>query len=505
MKSWKIINQQFNANLFPYALHMNAVGGLFSKTCGRPAAADNFVELRNDGELTQGWHWDEYHKAGKFILERLKDPAYAKRVLNNTNKYIDQFFDFAEKIGHYDLRIKSNGELCNYLVEFKHLFETVSSWGALISIVEYEHELLSKEVKTILAEKLKKLRLHGSAPELFQLLTTNVHKTYVVKERDELLRIALEIQKNKQWAALFKKEFNIIITELKTIPLLEKLLTTHASKYKWLSFGFEGPLLELGDTVQSVIGLLRRDPLGLKDEIRKNEKFIANEQRKWQKKLTLNSNEEHLVWVARELGFSKAYRKDIEYHGNYAYHLILTEIARRFYFTPHQAHYLSVEELIEILKESKKVDFNMLQERITLSVYACENLKGRILTGNEAQVYRDHLEKESVKHNIQELSGQCACPGKVRGKVKVIMDQKDYGKFYAHDILVTYATNPNMVPLMKIAKAIITDVGGITCHAAIVSRELNVPCVIGTKIATKVFKDGDELEIDAAKGMVAKI
>jgi len=96
-------------------------------------------------------------------------------------------------------------------------------------------------------------------------------------------------------------------------------------------------------------------------------------------------------------------------------------------------------------------------------------------------------------------------PGRVSGVVKIILNQNDYQKFAAHNILVSYATNPSMVPLMKIARAVVTDQGGITYHAAIVSRELNVPCIIGTKIATKVLKDGDRVEVDATKGIVRKL
>lgn len=66
----------------------------------------------------------------------------------------------------------------------------------------------------------------------------------------------------------------------------------------------------------------------------------------------------------------------------------------------------------------------------------------------------------------------------------------------------TSMTRPEFVPLMKKAAAIITDEGGITCHAAIVSRELNIPCIIGTRIATKVLKDGDYIEVDADNGIV---
>ena len=70
------------------------------------------------------------------------------------------------------------------------------------------------------------------------------------------------------------------------------------------------------------------------------------------------------------------------------------------------------------------------------------------------------------------------------------------------DILVSIATDPDIVPAMKKAAAIVTEQGGVTSHAAIVSRELRIPCVIGTKIATKVLKDNDLVEVDATKGII---
>ena len=89
--------------------------------------------------------------------------------------------------------------------------------------------------------------------------------------------------------------------------------------------------------------------------------------------------------------------------------------------------------------------------------------------------------------------------------MRLVFTAHDLKKLGKGDILVSPATSPMMISGMKIAGAIVTDQGGLTCHAAIVSRELRVPCVIGTKIATKVFKDGDVVEVDANKGIVRKI
>jgi len=70
------------------------------------------------------------------------------------------------------------------------------------------------------------------------------------------------------------------------------------------------------------------------------------------------------------------------------------------------------------------------------------------------------------------------------------------------DILVAAMTSPDYILAMKKASAIITDEGGMTCHAAIVSRELGIPCIVNTKIATRVLKDGDLVEVDTKKGVI---
>ena len=107
---------------------------------------------------------------------------------------------------------------------------------------------------------------------------------------------------------------------------------------------------------------------------------------------------------------------------------------------------------------------------------------------------------------MRELSGVVASAGKtISGSVVVLISSKDFVKFKRGAILVAPETTPDFVPYMKLASAIVTDRGGITSHAAIVSRELGIPCVVGTKIATQVFKDCDRVEVDATNGVVRKI
>jgi pyruvate,water dikinase len=100
------------------------------------------------------------------------------------------------------------------------------------------------------------------------------------------------------------------------------------------------------------------------------------------------------------------------------------------------------------------------------------------------------------------LAGLGASPGKVSGRVRLAPDAETVKSMEHGEILVTTMTTPSMVPLMRKAAAIVTDEGGSTCHAAIISRELGVPCIVGTGNATKILRQGQDIVVDAAEGKV---
>lgn len=110
--------------------------------------------------------------------------------------------------------------------------------------------------------------------------------------------------------------------------------------------------------------------------------------------------------------------------------------------------------------------------------------------------------KEGLASGEVILEGLGASPGIVSGTVKIIHGRDELDKVLAGDILVTRMTEPDMVPAMKRSAAIVTDEGGMTCHAAIVSRELGTPAVVGSREATKVLKDGQTVTVDGQKGHV---
>lgn len=119
---------------------------------------------------------------------------------------------------------------------------------------------------------------------------------------------------------------------------------------------------------------------------------------------------------------------------------------------------------------------------------------------------QDFLEKNGIQINalqdVSQLKGSIANKGVARGHARIINNLKDAQEFSDGDIVVSINTSPSLMPILVKCSGIVTDEGGIMCHAAIVSRELDKPCIIGTKVATKVIKNGDVIEVDANRGIV---
>lgn len=132
--------------------------------------------------------------------------------------------------------------------------------------------------------------------------------------------------------------------------------------------------------------------------------------------------------------------------------------------------------------------------------------------GNEEFIVSDpkivrRVKKEffEIKEDIREFSGKTAFKGTARGIVVNLITGKHNRKVDENTILVASNTHPDDIQLIKKCKAIVTDEGGIISHAAIVARELKKPCIIGTKIATRILKDGDLVEVDADNGVVRRL
>lgn len=171
------------------------------------------------------------------------------------------------------------------------------------------------------------------------------------------------------------------------------------------------------------------------------------------------------------------------------------------------------EEVVDLVTydEILAKDISKLNERIKAReemkqfVYQVVEGKQNISWAEDSRSIIEEIEKFK-NEKTGELKGQTAYPGRVKGIARIIRTMDGKGAiFNENDILISINSNPRLMDLINKSSAIVTDEGGVTCHAAIISRELKKPCVIGTRNATLVLNDGDTIEVDADNGIVRKI
>ncbi len=168
------------------------------------------------------------------------------------------------------------------------------------------------------------------------------------------------------------------------------------------------------------------------------------------------------------------------------------------------------EDIQALLEKGKRLDSEEVEKRKRHTLFYLHRGRVEFYSGKQAdQKYEKLVGKNSSVEN--EVKGTPASPGTYVGRVRVVLAkdlealQKDLLDFKKGEVLVTTMTQPNMIFLMKKAGAIITSQGGMTSHAAVVSRELGIPCIVGTGNATEVFKTGDQVKVDALLGIAKKM
>lgn len=188
---------------------------------------------------------------------------------------------------------------------------------------------------------------------------------------------------------------------------------------------------------------------------------------------------------ARELVYFRTKRTDVLFELIFKSRPILKEAAKKYKVKFTDLKYYSLEDLI--LGKPHRYSNNI----------------SYIGYKNDSFISNEKLfAKQEIDSSVKEIKGMIAQMGCVKGIVKIVLNVRETAKVQKGDILVTYMTSPDFLQAMKKAAAFVTNEGGLTCHAAIIARELKKPCIIGTKIATKVLHDGDWVEVDANKGIV---
>ncbi len=159
-------------------------------------------------------------------------------------------------------------------------------------------------------------------------------------------------------------------------------------------------------------------------------------------------------------------------------------------------------EFEEMVLNPKKV-MSILKTRLDpIMVYANDQGQHVIYSGKEVKQFQKKIDDLG---SVTAVTGKPSYLGLVKGRVAIVKGVNDFAKVKKGTVLLASMTRPEYTPVLHKAAAIVTDEGGITSHAAIISRELRIPTIIGTKIATKIFKDGDLVEVDAEKGIVRKL
>ncbi|MFH2136354.1 MAG: PEP-utilizing enzyme [Patescibacteria group bacterium] len=470
-----------------------------------------FLWILNRDMTTICYLRNDFNKGIKFLADKaLDNPAWVDGLNQEIVKYTKEYFAFAKSLENKNYSKLSNRDLIktfNELLKYQrasHHSGQITTW-----LIDADQQLFTKKLFSLLENKIKISGLKFNVAEVFSTLTTPEKPSFMEVESQDSLEVVALLEKDKTARNLFLKnnigEIENKLDQLK--PVLKKKIKDHYKKYLWLHYNYQGPVLELDYFLEIWKGLLKQG--GVKKLLEKSGGKFSEIKRKRSllfKQLNFSGKEKKVFEVAKDIVWLKGWRKDCMYFGAYVLDKIIKELGIRLGLTLRQARYFCYWEVGDALQKNK-YDADKLNERYEYSIiYTNSKSRPCVYSRHEAKKFfkKLHFEKQKIE-KVDKLTGVCASPGKAKGRVSIIETIDDLKKMKKGNVMLSETTYPALVPAMKLASAIVTNVGGLTCHAAIVSRELKIPCVVGTKIATKVLKDGDLVEVDATKGIVKKI
>jgi len=419
----------------------------------------------------------QYENYEEGLYRLLRNEKFVKNFHKEARSKLEGILEDIEKKFNRNLSELSDAELLKIYVNF--LLPNVEQFYArmwtVFNIAEPLAVIFKKESGRPLGDKSK-------TDEYLLKLSSQLTPNNVLEERIDILELARA--KNK----LSKREF------------LERI-KRHTKKYQHIPmFDFDHEpytashfLQELKDikNPDKELGKLKR--LFLKN--RKNFKKITREI-KPDKKL------KNLLQFLKENVFLRDYRDMIRQKLNLELREFYSEAGKRLGLGVKEAAVLTNDEIIGYLKSHKKFPRGETKKREKNYLLIQKGNKVKIYSGSQAaSKFKNELDFSRARRS-KEIKGVIACQGFARGRVKVVYTNKDLDKVKRGDIMVAAVTRQDFVPAMRKTKAIVTDEGGIICHTAIISRELGIPCIVGTKVATEILRDGDLIEVDANKGIV---
>ena len=422
---------------------------------------------------------DEIVKNGEILSREIKkDYKFAKYLADSCLKDGESLIRKTKESVKKDLPRLTNREL---ILNFKGLYENFLNFLPYLNIPHSVETAIETELNSKIFDNSTKEKL---------LEPTEV----VSEEQIDELRLA-SLVKKEGWT---KKNKRLLI------ELTEKYcwLPMMALHHKPFDEGYYRKIVE--DLVVRI-----KSPKKEITKLRKQEQVRKDELKKTLQKINADEDLTRLVNLAQAYIKLRTYRINVirKFH---FYHLpLLNEIANRIDISKENVTFLSYDEILKALLDRKTR--NRLKREISKrqTGFAILGWRGktRVISGVEniihaMEQYNIFSKTPDVK---KEIKGNPACRGIVTGKVKIVKKLSELGKVTKGDVLVAKMTTPDYMIAINKAAAIVTDEGGITCHAAIVSREFNVPCIVGTRNATQVLSDNDLVEVDANEGVVRVI
>ena len=421
------------------------------------------------------------------LLKSNKPVANQKFWQEHEDKH-ERFIKKVETVKDWEALEK--GEVIDW---YKKLNELLVEYWALATQLDYFDYCGEKLIEEYVHDK--RISIHRSeldklsAPRKINYLQQMSLDIYAVVQnltRKKLTSSFAAIKNEKDWSVFSEKQ-----------PEIAKKVQAMFQNYYWYrnTWGSaeELDIIHFVDEIQRAI----KKPFEAKyiEDIKNYEYFVDRSCREIFKKYDMTSEAEKFFTFMASLGDWRDERKIYTLKTNRYLQLMVRALATKNQVSYSLFKYATGQEII-----NSSYDISELSERSkeTMCLY---NKKGEYgyVYGKEVQKILDIV---NTKISGQDLRGSIACKGKARGFVKVILGKDEFHKMKQGDILVAIMTRPEYVPLMKKAGAIITDEGGIASHASIVSRELGVPCIVGTQQGTMVLKDGMEVEVNANHGLI---
>ncbi|PIN86684.1 hypothetical protein COV19_03570 [Candidatus Woesearchaeota archaeon CG10_big_fil_rev_8_21_14_0_10_44_13] len=430
-----------------------------------------------------------------------KDPQISSRFIKLWQPDQDRFYKKCIEIEKMDLGKLNDRELIKVHDEFADIILNKNSSSSLIDGFALGTDvMIADEIKEIYEKSALKDKMRFA--DVFSILTAPVHLSFINEAEVSLLKVAIEMEKEGLKNIFVRnepKKIKDLIKNAKSLISLGK----HQKNFFWVKNNYVSSyVLDAGDFIEEIKRLFELD-IGLKKDLDKIKGTPALNKKKkdeMMKQIELGKGLKTMIRISEDFTYWQDERKRSTLWITHYFSLILAEISKRVKIDIEDLKYMTCRETSRIFERAPNA--TDLKARRKNGVYYWEKEGMEALHSKDADEVRKAVLGETSLSDIDDFRGLTACTGKATGKVKIVKSATEIAKVEKGDILVAVMTRPDYVPAMKRAAAIVTDEGGITSHAAIVSREIGIPCIIGTKIATKVLKDGQLIEVNANHGWV---